>query len=108
MSVIVTGYDVVFPTTLRKDGKTFAIDAGASIKASLISIDRSTVLIAPVTLNNAEQGTDLANSLIIIKFPSSSTSVITSYDPAHIEIQVDDAGKTPWFVSVDIEKGTIS
>ena len=108
MSVIVTGYDVALPVTLKKDGSTFAIDAGATIKASLISVDRNTVLIAPVTLNNSEQGTDLASSLIIVKFLSAATSLITTYEPAHIEIQVDDAGKTPWFVSVDIEKGTIS
>jgi len=107
MSVIVTGDDVALPTTLKKDGVTFNIDAGATVKASLISVDRAAVYIAPVTLNNAATGADWSNSLLIIEFPSASTELITDYQPALIEIQVDDGGKLTWFVSVDIEKGTI-
>jgi len=107
MSVIVTGDDVALPITLKKDNAVFAIDAGATVKASLISADRTAVLIAPVTCSNVAIGTDWPNSLVVVEFSSAETSAITTAGTALIEIQVDDGGKNTWFVSVDIEIGTI-
>lgn len=108
MAIIVTGDDVSLPTELKKDGKTFSIDAGATIKAALISADRESTHIATVTVDKLAAGTDLANSLVIVEFPSESTGLIAAYQPALVEVQVDDGGKITWFADVDIEKGTIS
>ena len=108
MSVIVSGDDVALPTTLRKDGKTFAINPTATIKASLISEDRETILISPVDVLEATGGSDWSNSLIVVAFPSASTLGLTPTAEATIEVQVDDGGKLTWFTSIEISKGTIS
>ena len=108
MSVIVTGDDVALPVTLKKDNSTFSIDAGATVQAALVSLDRSTVLAGPVTCSNVATGADWVNSLVIVEINSTLTGAITSYGGALLEIQVDDNGKLTWFVSVDIEKGTIA
>jgi len=108
MSEIVSGYDAELPIELTKDKTTFAIDIASIVKASLISADRATVLIAPVTCDHTAAGADWAVSLVVVEFPRTSTALLTDYAPALIEIQVDDGKKTPFFTSVDIEKGTIS
>jgi len=108
MTVIVSGYDAELPITLKKDKATFAINTSATVKASLISVDRNTVFIAPVACGHTANGADWANSLVIVKFPKASTSALTDFGTALIEIHVDDSITLPWFVSIDIEKGTIS
>lgn len=107
---IVTGDDVAIPVTLTK-GKTpsvFVIDSGADVKASLVSLDRLTILIAPVNCLNNAAGADWDNSLIIVPFTSSETGAITDYLPAILEIQVDDGGKQTWLDEIEIIQGTIS
>lgn len=107
---IVTGDDVELPVTLTK-GKikaVFNIDAGATVKASLVSLDRSTILIPAVTCDVNALGADWANSLIIVPFTSAETGAIAVFDPALLEIQVDDNGKLTWFDEVEIFKGSIS
>jgi len=110
MSVIVTGDDVALPVTLKKDGATFTIDPGATVQASIISVDRSVALIPAVTCSNAATGADWANSLLIVAFTSTETAAIldANLGAALLEIQVDDSGKLTWFVSIDIVKGTIA
>ena len=108
MTQIVTGDDVALPVTLKKDGAVFAIDAGATVQAALVSLDRSTVLAGPVTCSNVATGADWPNSLVIVPFDSTTTSSITATGKALLEIQVNDSGKLTWFVTVDIEKGTIA
>lgn len=108
MSVIVTGDDVALPVTLKKDGVTFSINAGATVQASLVSIDRSSVLAGPVVCSNVAVGADWDNSLVIVAFSSEETASIIDYGSASLEIQVDDGGKLTWFVSVTIEKDTIA
>lgn len=107
MSGIVTGDDVALPVTLKKDNTTFTINPAADVKASIISLDRATVLIASTAVSNAAAGADWANSLVVVEFSSAETGAITAYDPALLEIQVDDGGKLTWFVNLDIVKGTI-
>ena len=108
MTQIVTGDDVALPVTLKKDGAVFAIDAGATVQAALVSLDRSTVLAGPVTCSNVATGADWANSLVMVEFNSATSGAITAYGKALLEIQVNDSGKLTWFVTVDIEKGTIA
>lgn len=108
MSVIVTGDDVALPVTLKKDNATFTIDPGATVKASIVSLDRATILIAEVILSNIAAGADWANSLVVVEFSSVETGGVIGYDPCLLEIQVDDGGKLTWFVNLDMVKGTIT
>ena len=108
MSGIVTGDDVALPVTLKKDNATFTIAPGATVKASIVSLDRAAILIAAVTVSNAAPGADWANSLVVVEFTSIETLGVIVYDPALLEIQVDDGGKLTWFVNLDITKGTIA
>jgi len=108
MSVIVTGDDVALPVTLKKDGATFAIAQAATVQAALVTQDRSSVLAGPVVCSSSATGADWANSLVIVEIASTLTGAIVSYEPALLEIQVDDGGKLTWFASVDIVKGNIA
>ena len=108
MSVIVTGDDVALPVTLKKDGATFSIDAGATVQASIVLPDGSVTLVSAVTCSNAATGADWDNSLVVVEFSSAETGAVTDYVPAKVEIQVDDSGKLTWFVGVVIEKGSIA
>lgn len=105
---ITTGDDVGLPVTLKKDGSVFLINAGATVKASLVDRDHTTILAGPVTLSNATPGSDWNNSLIMVEFTSAETGAIIAYNPSLLEIQVDDGGKLTWFLDVNIIKGTIA
>ena len=108
MSELVTGDDVAIPVTLRKDGATFSIDSGATIKASLISYAKDEIFITPQDVAEGTAGSDWANSLVIVEFVSADTLAIPQTGKAKIEIQVDDGGKLTWFTTIDVELGTIS
>jgi len=105
---IVTGDDVALPVTLRKDGQTFAINLASTVRAAVVSLDRSETLIAAVTLSNVATGADWANSLVVAEFSSAESADATTTGPALLEIQVDDSGKTTWFLTVEITAGSIS
>lgn len=106
---IVSGDDVIMPVTLRKNGNTFNIDAGAEVKASVISKSKSTTLIQPVTLSSGASGADWANSLVIVSFSSSDTANITKFGDATLEIQVNQENlKETFFSNIRLIKGTIA
>ena len=107
MGILVTGDDINIEQTLTKNGVTFPIDSGATIQASLITRDRTTVLVAPVAVLEATPGSSWVNSKIIILFSESDTATITEFGPILLEIQVDDGGKLTWFVKLELSKGTI-
>lgn len=107
MAALVTGDDIVIEQTLKKNNATFAIDSGATIKASLITRDKETILVAPVTVLEATTGSDWANSKIIILFAEADTATLTNFGPIFLEIQVDDGGKLTWFVKAELSQGTI-
>ncbi len=104
---IVTGDDIAIPVTLKKDGATFAIDAGATIKARLVSSDHKTTYSDEIDQSNVAPGADWDNSLVVVAFGSAETVEITHQGVAALEIQVDDSGKRTWFVTVNIVKGNI-
>lgn len=104
---IVSGDDIVIEQTLTKDDVTFSIDSSATIKASLVSRDRTTVIVAPVSVLEATTGSDWANSKIIILFAEADTSTLTTFGPMFVEIQVDDGGKLTWHTKVEMLQGTI-
>ena len=105
--MIVTGDDVSLSVTLKKGGATFSIDVGATVQASLVSLDHQTVYAGPIAQSNVTPGADWANSLVVVELASATTSPITYQGKALLEIQVDDSGKTTFFASVIIVLGTI-
>lgn len=108
MAILITGDDIVIEQTLTKNNATFTIDPGATVKASLISRDKETILVAPVTVLEATTGSDWPNSKIIILFAEADTLSLTDFGPIFLEIQVDDGGKLTWFVKTELAQGTIA
>jgi len=104
---IVTGDNVVVPVTLKKNGVVFDM-SGATVKVRLISTDHESVYTGEITQNEAATGADWANSLVILELAPADTSGISFQGNALIEIQVDQNGKTTWFVSALITKGNIA
>lgn len=111
MFTLTTGYDAEIPVTLYKivaDVKsTFAIDAGATVQAAIVSDDRTKLLTDPVPVLQATTGSDWANSLIVVKFTAAQLSGLSRGD-VKMEIQVDDNGKIPFIVDGTVETGHIS
>ncbi len=105
--VIVTGDDVLLPTTLKIDNATFNINIAATVSAKVVSSNHQTVYSAIATQSSSTPGADWANSLVIISLPSEITSAINFYGDCELEIQVDDNGKTTWFAQIEVEKGNI-
>lgn len=105
--VLVTGDDISLPVTLKKNGATFSIDAGATVIGRLVTRDRKNPLTIEVTQSNAAPA-DWGNSLVMVVFTSTHTKDIEEQGPALLEIQVDDSGKRTWFVSIVIARGNIA
>jgi hypothetical protein len=108
MPVLVTGDDNAIPVTLKKNGATFVISAGATIKAQLVSLDHKTTYSPVVEVNKATPGTDLSKSLVVAVFAPETTSAIVYQGKALLEIQVDDSGKKTWFPAIEIRRGNIA
>ena len=106
---LVTGDDSVLPTELLKDNAPFVINSSADIKASVVSKDRKTIILAPVTVLESEPGSDWTNSTVVPRFASVNTGAIPTNQlgSALLEIQVDDGGKLTWFATIKILQGTI-
>ena len=67
MFEITKGDDATIPLRLKRGGVTFVISGSALIQAVLTGTNKTTILSAEVSVNLTETGTDLANSLIIVK-----------------------------------------
>lgn len=108
---LVTGDDSIYEIQLTKNEENFRINNGATVKASLISKDRKTVIIPPVILSDNDTNSDWLNSLVVVKFDSADTdaipTTIVNQKNALLEIQVDDGGKLTWFHKIQLVKGTI-
>ena len=104
---IVTGDDAVFTAQLKKDDSTFSIDAGATVKAMLVSLDRTTSYSAVVTLSSSTTGSDWVHSLVIVVFSAAETTAITNLGSALLEVQVDDTIKETFFGAVTVIQGQI-
>lgn len=105
---IVIGDDAVIAATLKKDDAVFAIDAGATVQACIISTDHETRLSDIVTCSNIATGSDWDNSLVIVEMSQANTASIATPGPAILEIQVDDTIKETFFGTVYCTKGQIS
>ena len=109
MFYVTTGYDVEIPCELEKKGVPFVISGSATAKAVLTKLDRDTTISDVVDVDMVATGTDLANSLIIVKFTAAQTEAMkTNTGGAILEIQLDDGGKKlPWSKEVAVRIGNI-
>ena len=107
---IVTGDGIDLAVTLKKNSATFAIASNspaATVTAAIISGDHSTQYIAGTVQSSGATGADWDNSLVIVAFTAAQTAKITYTGNALLEVQVDDSGKTTFFGTIKIIKGTI-
>jgi hypothetical protein len=104
---VVVGDDVSIPVTLTKDDSTFTIDECAVVKAAIVSLDRTSVLAGPVTLDHSHAGSEWAQSKVMANIESAYTSLITTTGAAYLEIQVNDGGKLTWFTPINVVNGLI-
>ena len=109
MAVITTGDYAEIPFRMKKNGATFAISGSATIKAVLTNLDRQTIISPEVIVNLSANGTDLANSLVIVEFTEAESAAITELGEALLEVQVADPDKPKtWTASVLIRQGNIT
>jgi len=118
---LVTGDDFGAEIQLTRDGGNFRIDSGATVKASLISKDKKSILIDPVDVTrivtHPDTGvplSDWVNSKLYPQFIEADTAAIPSTyynQAAFIELEINDSinwfGKQTWFQKVKILQGTI-
>ena len=112
MTQIVIGNDFELGVALTKNHKPFAVDFQSVIKATVVSPDHVTRYFDAAIVSPATPGTDLSQSLIIVRFTKAQTAAITRQGPALIEIELtEDEGlgfKHPsWFVKVQVVKGQV-
>lgn len=107
--ILTTGDDTIIPAQLTRDLINEAIDSGATVQASVVSKDKRNILIAPVSVSNAQVGSVWATGLVVVAFTSAQTAAIptSKLGSAYLEIQVDDGGITTWFTSIKLVQGTI-
>jgi hypothetical protein len=109
IGILTTGDDTKLPVELFKGGVPFEIASSAIIKASVVTKDRSTIILAPVSVLEATEGSDWFNSVVVVAFTSVNTGAIldSQLGTNELEIQIDDGGKLTWFTKIKIRKGTI-
>jgi hypothetical protein len=107
MIQIVKGDDRVLPLQLYKDEATFAIDVGATVRAAIVNPAHTTLLMAPVTLDNAAVGADWSASLVVMEITSAQSALISETGNAVIEIEVNDGGKSTFFTHIQVVDGLI-
>ena len=107
---IVSGDGALFPATAKQDGETFAIDESWSVKAAIVSNDRTQIIVAAQDQSPSEEGADWANSLVVVRLTQASTANITLFGLAWLELQIDDGvnPKQTYFAQVNIVKGNVA
>ena len=106
--IFITGDDISVPITLTKNGVTFTISNSAIVKTRLVTTNHGSALSEDVTQSHLTAGANWAASLLVVVLGSAATVKIAQQGLATLEIQVDDGGKTTWFVDVQIVRGQIA
>ena len=107
--IVVIGDDVSLFLTLKKDDATFAVAAGDTVEAALVSVDHQTLVMAAVVQSDLTTGADWANSLIAIEFTEAQTMAITKEGNALVAVQVTQGGKKQtWYSLCLVVKGHIA
>ena len=94
-TTLVTGDDIALAVQLKRNGAAFSIDVGATVKAALVS--SSGTVTGPVVCSSSADGADWSTSLVVAEFESATTQAMAIGD-YELEIEVDDNGRTTWFV----------
>lgn len=83
---------VAWPVTLYRKSPTdaayatYEIPTGSTVKAAVLDWERSSVLVGPVTVNESANGSDWANSLIIVEL--TTTTIANTPRDAWLEVKV--------------------
>lgn len=92
---LVRGDDISIAWTLKKNHETFAIDAGATVRAKIVASNGTTVSPTVTCLSNAV-GADWDNSLVVVAFTSAQSATFPVTEDGILEVEVDDGGKRTW------------
>lgn len=106
--IFITGDDISVPITLTKNGVPFTISNSATVKTRLVTTSRAASLSEDVVQSHLTAGANWGASLVVVVLGSAATAQIAQQGLANLEIQVDDSGKTTWFVPVTLVKGSIA
>ena len=104
---LVTGDPLIKTIGLEKDNAAFNIPSGTTVKAAVVSYDRKQLLTSIATVSELEDGSDWAQSTIVVNISKAETAAITEYGQALLEIQVADGNEETWFIAVNIIQGQI-
>jgi|GEM_PF-1843367 hypothetical protein len=112
MFTLTTGYDAHFVITLKKIvndvSSTFDIPITATVQAAIISSDRSSLLVDPVTVDHTDGEGDWSASKIVVDIPKSSLGSV-KVGEIKMEIKVSDGdSELPWVLEGEAEQGHIS
>lgn len=107
MFAITLNYDNEITVTLKKNGVTFNIPVTATVRAAVIDKTHKGLLSAIITASDTAPGADWSNSKIVFNFSAADISDLAQGD-YKLEIQVDDNGKTPWFLNGSVVNGLIT
>lgn len=96
------------PVTLKKDGATFTIDPGATVKGALRN--SAGLITSEVAILEAETGADWANSLVVVVFDTTETAKLTAGDTVVLEIQVTESAEPlTWHIhGIKVRQGFIT
>ena len=108
---VVTGDDISINVTITKKNASFAISDNAVVKAALIYATTGEKLTGDILQSKDTPGADFANSLVVVKIPSTETINIDKSGTVNVEIQVDEAltsGKETFLGPVQMVQGKIA
>lgn len=89
------------------------LEVSDTIKAAVVTRDRSTTLISAVTLDSGHASADWPSGVVVVSFTAAQTANAASSLKdgrlyAVLEIQVDDGVKATWEQEILLRKGTIA
>lgn len=107
MLTIVTENGITELLQLHKNGSTFNIQASATVKAAIVSYDRSTLLAGPFAMLSTNEGADWSTSLLALIVASTETTGLAQ-GKVKLEVKVEDTDEESWFYDARIVKGNIA
>lgn len=104
--LIITGISTTI--TLRLDvGGNFPNASGGQAWAAIVSVDNTEILVPAIELNEADTGSDWANSVFIFKVPGTATKALKYQGPAYIQLKTTLPEETSGFTECNIKRGGI-
>jgi hypothetical protein len=108
LKTVTAGDDTTLAVQLYDDGgAAFVIDPGATVRAAIVDIRHTAIIVAAVACDNAATGADWSTSLVVVEFTALQTAAITSNSDAWLEIEVADTTTTTHFERIKLQRGLI-